>query len=151
MNKYTAFLLAVAGLLAFSCGPKNAEVNETGETFIRAEVEIWKNMMPTVPPSEPNVICNFELTVSAKQEFHEITLIAGMIEKIDGTEISSVTFDFEPIFTTDSVEQSFTVRAVVDYPSRISGGENVFAWLLFYVDGEKVEIESPPVEVKTVY
>ncbi len=153
MNKIAVLCAAVLVFSVFSCGPKNGDVSGSIETTIlfEAEIEIWKNMMPTVPPSEPGVICNIAVKINKDAEFTEASLVAGVIKNTDGEDISSLTLDIEPIFTNGLKDEVIFVRAVVDYPDRISGGDEVKGWFLFIVDGRKVEIETAPVVVKNVY
>lgn len=153
MNKITIVCAAVLVLLVFSCGPKNGDVLGSVETpvLFEAQIEIWKNMMPTVPPSEPNVICNIAVKIDKDAEFTEASMVAGMIKNTEGEDLSSVTLDIEPIFTSGLKDEILSVRAVVDYPERISGGDEVKGWFMFIVDGRKVEIETDPVVVKIVY
>lgn len=151
MNKRTFYLLFVFSMMLFSCAPKNSEVSNESIEFAGVKLEIWRNKMPTIPPSEQKVICIFTVDIDQMAVFEEARLEAGMIKDSEGKNLSSVSFDSSMVFTSKREEGPIDVRAEVDYPEKIVDGEKVIGCLLFFIDGDMVEIETPAAVVKTVY
>ncbi|MBN2363637.1 hypothetical protein JXL83_05860 [candidate division WOR-3 bacterium] len=151
MSNKTVLILFMFGLALSSCAPKNPEIVSRAVEFARVELEIWRNRMPTIPPTEHKVVCIFTVNIDQESVFEEARLKAGMIKNAKGENLSSVSFDSALIITSKREEGSIDVRAEVDFPEKVTDGEQVIGWLMFFVDGVLIEIETPVAVVKTVY
>lgn len=151
MNKSIIIILLL--VFVFSCAPKNGvqiiEENSKIETMI--ELSIWRNKMPTMTPAQFKVIAVFEGEIKLLENIEEVKFVACGIKTVEEEELSSLTMDSLPLYNNPENTINFSLRGEADFPDVIPSNTEVIGWMLFFIDGTKIEITTEPVIVKDVY
>ncbi len=151
MNKLILSILLF--VFVFSCVPKNGvrEIKENSKIETTIELTIWRNKMPTMTPSQFKVIAVFDGGIKLLENIEEFRFVACGVKTTEGEELSSLTMDSLPVYNNPENTINFSLRGEADFPDVIPSNTEVIGWMLFFIDGIKIEINTEPVIVKDVY
>ena len=151
MNKSIIILLLL--VFVFSCAPKNTVqvIEEHSKIETTIELSIWRNKMPSMTPSQFKVIAVFNGEIELLENIEEIRFVACGVKTPEGEELSSLTMDSLPVYNNPGSTINFSLRGEADFPDVIPSNTEVIGWMLFFIDGTKIEITTEPAIVKDVY